>query len=246
MDKREAKLTESSAASKNDGRGDKPAKRSRANTEGAAAAQGDTGNPASEDDTMVGPQNDPRKEGKGKGKGKGKGRNRHRHRRSQQGMKPVPLKTKDPALIHILNLFGSCIQNLYYKVNLIAGVLLTQVIMKKDVEPAHATIEQSNSFQFLLEERREEAKAEGKKPPAIGPPHPGIFHSFVEALSKCDIGQKNKAELSKWLQSLATEHVDHEFAFIDQVCGSFQVFDVANQPELCRMQIYMPSSSFRA
>ena len=97
----------------------------------------------------------------------------------------------------------------------------------------------------ILEEKREEARASNGAPPAIGPPHQGIFHSFVDALSKTDCGQKNKEALTKWLATLESDHKDKEGAYIDQFCQSFQVFSVNNQPDLCRLQLYMPTGPLR-
>ena len=96
-----------------------------------------------------------------------------------------------------------------------------------------------------MEEKREEAAASDASPPAIGPPHQGIFHSFVVALSKTDCGGKNKDILTKWLKTLEEDHKDKEAAYIDQFCQSFQVFSVNGKPDLCRLQLYMPTGPFR-
>ena len=88
------------------------------------------------------------------GGGKGSGKQNRRRRRTNAGLKPAPLKSKDDAMIHVLNVQSRLLVSLSGQVRMLSGLLLTTIIMLKADEPAASALAEQEHFKSALIELR--------------------------------------------------------------------------------------------
>jgi hypothetical protein len=225
-----ARPSASSPESKKGGKNDESSevgKRARANTAG---------------DTVVDIEGHGTSTGSKGGSGKGKGKGGRRRRRTQVGRKPEHIKSSDPNLRYVLSIMARLSLQTQSMVRTCLGLLLTTIIMDKNIEPAVSALAEQEQFKLALRELRSN-DANDNSP--LGPPHLQIFHSFMQGLAKAeDIGAPNRTTIQCFVDE--TDQSADPAAYIADHCQSFQCFNVRNDDKKCRLQIAMPAGTVRS
>ena len=82
---------------------------------------------------------------------KGRGRGNSRRRRSNVGLQPVPLRTKDPATLHVMNITARLLLQVKSQVNNLCGLIYKNIIQDWSNEPSKSAWAQQLNFNFGLE-----------------------------------------------------------------------------------------------
>ena len=121
------------------------------------------------------------------------------------------------------------------------GLLLTTVIGPKSEQPLAAALAEQNAFKATVKEMQ---SGNPDKMPELTPPHLAIFHSFVEALFALDVGGGPRKQIGEWLKAIQDDPQSGP-QLIQEVCQTFQVYQVKSNADMIRLQFAMQSGPIR-
>ena len=174
---------------------------------------------------------------KGKGKGKGK-HNRRRKRRTNPGMVPQQLQTRDRGHLYILSTQTRAILQLQSEMRVIRGVNLTTIIGPIDKSPfAEALVAKEAHAMAVAEERQKVKDQLIEHSKGVGPSIPAMFLDFVTALAAVEgLSFAHSSSLHDYAAEINSLDELEQAPTLLQTCSHFSVHPILSDPERIRFQ----------